>query len=105
MPAERMRGSRPCENPSTEAISSPNVSAFITASRQSKRWVPTRTGLSGRKRRLSDRATSPTGMFTAKSHGQWAIERMPAAMVGPATDDTATTVALRPSPRPSCALG
>ena len=39
MPAERMRGSRPCENPSTEAISSPNVSAFITASRQSKRWV------------------------------------------------------------------
>ena len=105
MPRVSSRGSSPCENPSTEAISKPKVRAFITASRQSKRRALTRTGLSGRKRRLSHSATSPMGMFTAKSHGQWAIERMPAAMVGPATDDTATTVALMPMPRPSCALG
>ena len=38
--------------------------------------------------------------------GDWnSTERMPAASVGPATDDTATTVALMPMPRPSCALG
>ncbi len=36
-PSDSTRGSSPWEKPSTEAISSPNVSAFITASRQSKR--------------------------------------------------------------------
>ncbi len=104
-PSDSSRGSSPWENPSTEAISSPNVRAFITASRQSKRCSRTRTGFSGRNRRLSDRAISPIGMLTAKSHGQSATERMPAASVGPATDDTATTVALMPMPRPSRALG
>ena len=104
-PSESTRGSSPWEKPSTEAIISPNVRAFITASRQSKRCSRTRTGFSGRNRRLSDRAISPIGMLTAKSHGQSATERMPAASVGPATDDTATTVALMPMPRPSRALG
>ena len=99
-PSATIRGSSPCENPSTEAISSPNTRAFIAASRQSKRRSRTRTGLAGRKRRLSARATSPTGILTAKSHGHSAAERTPAASVGPATEETATTVALMPMPRP-----
>ena len=104
-PSVSRRGSNPCENPSTEAISRPNVRAFITASRQSKRCPLIRTGFAGRNLRLSDRAMSPIGMLTAKSHGQPATERIPAASVGPATDDTATTVALMPMPRPNWALG
>jgi len=39
------------------------------------------------------------GIFTAKSHGQEAIESIPAAMVGPAADATETISALRPIPR------
>ena len=105
MPTERIRGSSPCENPSMEDIISPKVRAFITASRQLNFPSWARTGFSGRKCELSTRAVSPTGMFTAKSHGQSAAERMAAARVGPATDETATTVALIPMPRPSCALG
>ena len=104
-PTERMRGSSPCENPSTEAIIRPKVRAFITASRQLKWRLVTRTGLRGRKRWLNVRATSPTGMLTAKSHGHEATERIPAAIVGPATDEMATTVALMPMPRPSCERG
>ena len=98
-------GSRSCEKPSIEAINRPNVRALSSASRQSKRRPSARTGFAGRNRPLSVRATSPIGMLTAKSQGHGAVERMAAASVGPATEATATTVALIPMPRPSCARG
>lgn len=48
---------------------------------------------------------SPIGMLIAKSQGQVAMERIPEANVGPATEETATTVAFTPIPRPKCRRG
>jgi len=100
-----MRGSSPCEKPSTEAINSPKVRAFITPSRQSKRRSESRTGLYGRKRMLSQTAAMPIGILMAKSQCHDAIERIAAASVGPATEAMATTVALMPMPRPNWSRG
>ena len=47
----------------------------------------------------------PMGMFIAKSQGQEANERMPAARVGPVTAAKATTVALIPTPLPRYFFG
>ena len=43
----------------------------------------------------------PNGMLIANSHGQDATESTAAAIVGPATDDVATTTELSAIPRPS----
>lgn len=59
----------------------------------------------GRKRRLRANAIRPMGMLTAKSQCHEATDSMAAAMDGPATEDTATTVAFMPMPRPNMRRG
>jgi len=48
---------------------------------------------------------TPIGAFTANRNGQVVTARTPAAIVGPTAAETATTMALMPMPRPSCACG
>src|SRR5579859_8016098 len=43
----------------------------------------------------------PSGTLTANSQGQEATDRMAEATVGPIAKQTATTSALKPTPRPS----
>ena len=45
------------------------------------------------------------GTLTAKSQGQLATARMALATVGPMAEETATTRALTPMPRPSWLCG
>ena len=47
----------------------------------------------------------PIGTLIANSHGHDATASTPEATVGPTADDTATTIALIATPRPSCAGG
>ena len=47
----------------------------------------------------------PIGTLIANSQGQGAIASTADAIVGPIADDSATTIALIATPRPSCAVG
>ncbi len=57
--------------------------------------------LRGRERIAISEATTPIGTLTANSQGQFATESMAAATVGPIAEETATSSALMPIPRPS----
>ncbi len=83
-------------------ISRPKKRAFSRALGTSKRR-PER-GVRG-SMRAAARVATPMGTLTAKSQGQEAIDRMPAATVGPTAAETATTKALMPMPRPSSREG
>ncbi len=91
----------PCAKPLSAVINKPNVKAFITALGRSKRGLVPRDALAGKKRIASNRATIPSGTLIRNSHFQEAIERIAAAMVGPAAEETATIKELIPIPRPS----
>src|SRR5471032_1278812 len=76
------------------------VSAFITLLVKSKRCPWLLVELGGRNFRPRSRAAMPIGTLIANSHCQEATDKMPAAIVGPAADETATISALIPTPRP-----
>ncbi len=56
--------------------------------------------LGGRKRMARTKATMPRGTLIKNSHCHEARERIAAAIVGPAAEETATTKELMPMPRP-----
>ena len=91
----------PCANPLSAVINKPNVKAFIIALGRSKRGLLLRDELGGKKRIASSRAMIPNGTLIRNSHFHEAIERIAAAIVGPAAEDTATIKELIPIPRPS----
>ncbi len=91
----------PCANPLSAVINKPNVKAFITALGRSKRGLLPREELGGKKRIASSRAMIPSGTLIRNSHFHDEIERIAAAMVGPAAEETATIKELIPIPRPS----
>jgi hypothetical protein len=81
-------------------ISSPKVRAFMMALGRSKRMILLRALLGGRKRMARTKATMPRGTLIKNSHCHEARERIAAAIVGPAAEETATTKELMPMPRP-----
>ena len=90
----------PCAKPLSAVISRPKVRAFITALATSKRGMLLLGPLAGRKRRAKKIATIPSGTLMANSHCHDATERIAAAMVGPAAEETATINEFIPIPRP-----
>ncbi|CAM8772570.1 hypothetical protein NCI_02277 [Burkholderia pseudomallei] len=93
----------PWPSPSTDTINSPNTQAFITAPMKS--YGALRPGFAGSARRLPHTAATPIGTLIAKSHGHGATASTADATVGPTADDSATTIALIATPRPSCEDG
>ena len=67
-------------------------------------WLFT-TGLAGKALRPIHSVSKPSGTLMANSQGQLATDKMPAATVGPAMEDVATTSELIAMPRPSMARG
>ena len=84
---------------STPTITPPKATTFSPAATQSSGRSERR--LSGRVTRLSRTAATPIGMFTAKSQGHVATERIMDATVGAMTEITETTMAFSPTPCPS----
>ena len=89
--------------PSSAVMNRPKVIAFSTALSGSNEWPA--SGVRGRKRRASHRATIPAGTCSANSQGQDSTDMIAAATDGPAAEDPATTSALKPMPRPSSLRG
>ncbi|SAL86511.1 hypothetical protein AWB68_08052 [Caballeronia choica] len=80
-------------------ISNPNTQAFISALKTS--YGASCSGLAGSERRPPSTAAMPIGTLIAKSHGHDATDSTADATVGPAANDSATTIALTDTPRPS----
>ena len=89
--------------PASDEVESEEVRAQSSALAVSKRRFE--RGECGRLRQPMARARMPMGTLTAKSQGQLATARMALATVGPMAEETATTRALTPMPRPSWLCG
>jgi len=76
----------------------PRQPAAIIAPGKSKPYVA--VGVRGNVFKPIRIATTPKGMLMANSQLQGPIARMPEAIVGPSVKAVATTIALRPKPRP-----
>ena len=81
----------------------PKVRTFSPADSQSSERPD--LGLSGNARYPTVSASRPMGTLTANSHCQLATARIAEAMLGPITAAMETTMAFRPTPRPSWLWG
>ncbi|KAG1272870.1 hypothetical protein G6F64_015454 [Rhizopus arrhizus] len=93
----------PCASSLDPSTNSPSVSAHSKAALPSKPCGA--RAVSGRPRRASTAAKMPMGTLSRNSQCQDPSSRMADAAVGPAANDRPTTIAFRPSPRPSMCEG
>src|ERR1700749_503291 len=84
-------------------INKPKVIALRMTLARSKRCPE--AGVRGKVRAPMATANAPSGTLTRNSQCQEATARIAAATLGPAADETATTSAVLPTPRPSRLLG
>jgi hypothetical protein len=59
------------------------------------------SGVAGSARSAMNAPSTPSGTFTANSHGHGATARIPEATDGPSAEAIEPTVAFSPTPRPS----
>ncbi|CNT69772.1 Uncharacterised protein [Salmonella enterica subsp. enterica serovar Bovismorbificans] len=90
----------PWAKPLNAVISRPNVSAFITALGKSKRGLVSWEMFAGKKRMARINAMIPNGTLIRNSHFHDEMDKIAAAIVGPAAEETATIKELIPMPRP-----
>ncbi len=86
-----------------QKISEPKNRAFSSALGRSNRCEA--SGVAGSVRSAKAIASTPTGTLMANSIGQVATASTPAATLGPTAVLTPTTMALKPTPRPSWRAG